>query len=370
MIANIQEIIDDLAVGKMVVLVDDEERENEGDIVISASHITPEAINFMAQHCRGLICMAITKEHSDQLGLPMMATQNGSPFGTNFTVSIEAAQGVTTGISAADRAKTVQTAVQPNVCPSDIVMPGHVFPIRAETGGVLVRAGHTEAGCDLTRLAGLFPAAVICEIMNEDGSMARMPSLEKFADKHGIKIGTIESLIEHRMKNEYLVQREYESSVTTPFGEFNMIAYRDLINNNLHTALFCGELDADNLPLVRVAINATVWDGLLLDNRNESWGVLPALEKIAQEKSGVLLMLSTDNSTDKHRMEQQIAQWNHTQTAPNNNNLRYYGFGAQILSDLGCSKIRLLSHPFRLPSMQGFGLSIEDFIPPSETTSN
>lgn len=362
MVASIQEILDDLTAGKMVVLVDDESRENEGDVVVAASHITPDTINFMAQHCRGLICLALPKEHSEQLALPMMAQQNHSHFGTNFLVSIEAAQGVTTGISAADRAKTIQVAVNPDAKPSDIVMPGHIFPIRAEAGGVLVRAGHTEAGCDLTRMAGLFPAAVICEIMNDDGSMARFPELEKFADKHDIKIGTIESLIEHRMKNEYLVKREHESTATTPFGQFNMITYRDSINNNLHTVLYRGPLQANNPALVRVAINVTVLDGLLLDNRRESWGVLPALEKIAQEESGVLLMLSTDDGNDNNRMEQHLAQWQQTGSTSSSNNLRYYGLGAQILRDLGCGKIRLLSYPIRLPSMQGFGLSIEEFV--------
>lgn len=370
MIADIHDIISDLTAGNMVILIDDEMRENEGDVVVAASHINPQKINFMAQHCRGLICLAITQAHSERLNLPLMVQQNSSPYNTNFTVSIEAAKGVTTGISAEDRAKTVQVAVAPNVRPNDLVTPGHIFPVRAVEGGVLVRAGHTEAGCDLTRLAGLFPAAVICEIMDEDGSMARLPTLEKFADKHHLKIGTIESLIEHRMKNENLVVREHESTIQTAFGEFAMVIYRDIINHNLHTALVRGELSESQTALVRVAVNVTPLDGIAIESPAKSWSVLPALQKIAQAESGVLLMLSEEQVGHNQRLQQKMAleatdAASETEGETNPHHLRHYGLGAQILRDLGCGQIRLLANPVRLPSMHGFGLTIEEFISPN-----
>lgn len=366
MTADIQTILAALAGGDMIVLVDDEERENEGDLLLASAFATPEKINFMARYARGLICLTLTDSHCRRLQLPMMAASNHSAFGTNFTVSIEAARGITTGISAADRAATVAAAANPSADPADIVSPGHIFPVRAEPGGVLVRAGHTEAGCDLTAMAGLFPAAVICEIMNEDGSMARLPQLRTFAAEHGLRIGTIASLIEHRLKNEQLVHRESDSSVRTTSGEFRLLVYRDSIDNRRHLALCCGAPDSAGL-LVRVLITPTILDGLLTAPAGAppaGWGILPALQRIRAEGSGILLMLSTDDGeavTDKLRQQLASAQ----PPPPSGSSLRHYGIGAQILSDLGASSIRLLSSArLRLPNMSAFGLSVEEIIEP------
>ena len=365
MTADIRAILGELSQGRMIVLIDDEERENEGDLLIAASHITAEAVNFMARHGRGLICLTLTESHCRQLGLPMMSKDNRSGFGTNFTVSIEAATGVDTGISAGDRAKTVMAAANPNAKPADLVSPGHIFPVQAEKGGVLVRAGHTEAGCDLTALAGLFPAAVICEIMNEDGSMARLPELEIFAAQHRLKIGTIESLIKHRMENERLIDREHEVPVDTPYGKFQLTLYTDSIHRHTHVALHRGLPAGDSPVLTRVVINPTPLDGILSAlPSGPSWGVLPALRHISTADHGVLLMLSGGDAHDGEKIKRQIGFLPPPPGAPNTVSLRQYGLGAQILNDLGCRRIHLLSSQIRLPSMHGFGLSVESLLEP------
>ena len=359
MMADIATILNELVAGRMVVLVDDEERENEGDLLAAARFVTPETINFMSRYGRGLICLTLTEQHCRRLELPMMTTGNHSAYGTNFTVSIEAAHGVSTGISAHDRAATILAAANPTAIPGDIVSPGHIFPVQAVSGGVLVRAGHTEAGCDLTHMAGLFPAAVICEIMKEDGSMARLPDLEAFAKQHDLKIGTIKSIIEHRLKNERLVTRIYDTKVQTMYGEFNLAAYRDETAGRLHWALYRGEIHPDKPVPVRVIINPTSIDCLRASSA-APWSVPAALEKINAAGAGIVLMLD-DGGDDDKKMQRQLG------ILPNEpprsgGNLRHYGLGAQILRDLGAGKIILLSSRLRLPSMEGFGLSVEDII--------
>ena len=364
--AEVQTILTALAAGEMIVLVDDEERENEGDLLVAASFATAEKINFMARYGRGLICLTLTDAHCRRLQLPQMAAANQSAFGTSFTISIEAARGITTGISAADRAATIAAAANPTAEPADLVSPGHIFPIRAEPGGVLVRAGHTEAGCDLTAMSGLFPAAVICEIMNEDGSMARMPQLREFAATHNLRIGTIASLIEHRLKNEQLIRRESDRTVTTSCGEFRLVTYRDSIANRCHFALCLGTPLAEEPLPVRVVITPTILDGLLSEHPTAGpagWGIVPALQRIRAEGSGIVLMLASDDGggiADKLQQQLQPAP-----PPPPGGNLRHYGIGAQILRELGAGSIRLLSSAqLRLPNMSAFGLSVKEIIEP------
>lgn len=359
MTADITALLNAIAGGRMIILVDDEERENEGDLLVAARFVTPEMINFMSRFGRGLICLTLTEEHCRRLNLPMMTSANASAFGTNFTVSIEAARGVTTGISAHDRAATILAAANPNALPADIVSPGHVFPLRAVPGGVLVRAGQTEGGCDLTQMAGLFPAAVICEIMKEDGSMARMPDLQMFAKEHDLPIGTIKSIIEHRLKHEQLVSRCHDGELQTMFGKFKLAAYRDTTAGRLHWALYRGDIRADQPLLVRVVINPTPVDCLYTSS--SSWGVSAALKKISESAAGIVLMIDDDGGDVGEKIQRQIGMLP-ADTTPRGGNVRHYGLGAQILRDLGAGKIILLSSPLRLPSMEGFGLSVVDII--------
>lgn len=356
-ISPIEAIIDDIRQGKMVVLMDDEGRENEGDLIMAADAVDADAINFMAMHGRGLICLTLTEAHCRQLELPLMVRQNGTSLGTNFTVSIEAAEGVTTGISTADRARTVQAAVAPDAKPTDIVTPGHIFPLMAQKGGVLARAGHTEAGCDLSLLAGREPAAVICEIMNDDGSMARLPDLLEFAEKHDLKVGTIADLIEYRRRTEQLIAFEERRTIHTLYGQFDMASYRDLTSGQTHIALICGEPKAETSTLVRV--HAPMNDFDLLDNKRHghTWSVAEAMSHIQQAGEGVLLLLRGDNEEWQQRI-------NSEREFDDEYLLKHYGIGAQILKDLGVSRMRLMTWPRKLPSMSGFGLSVEDYLLP------
>ena len=352
-ITPIQEIIEEMRAGRMVVLMDEEDRENEGDLVFAADFTTPEKINFMAKHGRGLICLTLTAAHCEQIALPLMVRENGLPLATNFTISIEAATGVTTGISAADRSRTVQAAAAKHAKPSDIVQPGHIFPLRAQNGGVLVRAGHTEAGCDLAELAGATPAAVICEILKDDGEMARLPDLIEFANLHGLKIGTIADLIEYRSQNEKLVERVSMRKVQTAYGEFDLATYVDKTTQRTHLALCKGEIRPDAETLVRVHEPLSVLDFLEQTSHTASTSVHQALQKMAQAQAGVLVMLHrTETSQDLlARATQSDAQT--TQWDP-----RSYGIGAQILRDLNVGKMRLLATPHKMPSMAGFGLEV------------
>jgi len=360
-ISPIKDILADIKVGKMVILVDEEERENEGDLVLAADFVTPDAINFMARYGRGLICLTLTEEKCRSLNLPPMVANNSSRLGTNFTVSIEAASGVTTGISAADRARTVQAAVAKNARPSDIVQPGHVFPLLAQQGGVLVRAGHTEAGCDLAQLAGLTPAAVICEILKDDGEMARLPDLLKFAQQHGLRIGTIADLIHHRSRTECLVERTFERDIETTHGRFRLVVYSDTVARETHLALVKGDIQADKEVLVRVHEPVSVID--LLDTRNasHSWNFNQALAAISRAGCGVIVLL--------HRPETAgdlLARAQSGAAAGVPDTLRNYGIGAQILRDLGVAKMRLLTKPRKMPSMAGFDLQVTGYLQPGE----
>lgn len=361
---SIEEIIEDIRQGKMVILMDDEDRENEGDLIMAAECVTPEAINFMATYGRGLICQTMTKARCQQLNLPLMVTNNNAQFSTNFTVSIEAAEGVTTGISAHDRAVTVQAAVAKNAKAADLVQPGHIFPLMAQDGGVLIRAGHTEAGCDLARLAGFEPSGVIVEILNEDGTMARCPDLEVFSEKHGIKIGTIADLIEYRNNKETTVVREAKCKLPTRFGEFDMVTFRDTIDNQLHYALIKGEVTANSL--VRVHLQNTFND-LLHSERDQkrSWPLEKAMARIAQE-GGVLVLLGNQEHTSHilAKVKSFEAQDNGEATAPAQwqGTSRRVGVGSQILSSLGVTSMRLLSSPKQYHSLSGFGLQVTEYV--------
>lgn len=353
------EIISEVRAGKIVVLVDDEDRENEGDLVLAAEHVTPESINFMATHARGLVCLTLTEERCRQLALPLMVRDNRAQMGTNFTLSIEAAEGVTTGISAHDRARTVRAAVAKDAKPSDIVQPGHIFPVMAQPGGVLVRAGHTEAGCDLAELAGLTPAAVICEIMREDGSMARLPDLMEFASAHKLKIGTIAELIEYRSRNESMVRRSEARAIQTPWGRFKLVPYRDLALGSIHLALVLGEINPREETLVRVHEPLSVLDLLDSGSSAHAWGVGEALKAIQAAGAGVMVFMNCSQSSDS--LQAQLAG-----TPParlgRSVELRTYGIGAQILRDLGVGKMRLLAAPRKMPSMAGFGLEVSGYV--------
>ncbi|MGC9162000.1 MAG: bifunctional 3,4-dihydroxy-2-butanone-4-phosphate synthase/GTP cyclohydrolase II [Thiomonas sp.] len=361
-LSAIPDIIAELKAGRMVILVDEEDRENEGDLVIAAEHITPQAINFMATHARGLICLTLTRQRCQQLGLKAMVEHNASSHGTAFTASIEAAEGVTTGISAADRARTIQVAVARHAKPSDIVQPGHVFPLMAAEGGVLMRAGHTEAGCDLAALAGLEPAAVICEVMNPDGSMARLPDLERFAAEHGLKIGAIADLIEYRSRTETLVQRLGEHAMQTPFGAMRCVAYTDRASHGLHLALVHGDLAAQTAPLVRVHEPLSVLDLLDSNSTRHSWSLPLALGRIVREGAGVAVLLNCGESAEQLAAQfQRLLQPAPTPPKASTTALRDYGIGAQILRDLGVRQMRLLGQPRKMPSMAGYGLEILGF---------
>ncbi len=363
---TVEEIIEDIRQGKMVILMDDEDRENEGDLVIAAECVRTEDINFMAKNARGLICLTLGRERCDFLNLRPMVNKNATAFHTNFTASIEAATGVTTGISAADRARTIQVAVARDSKPEDIVQPGHVFPIMAQPGGVLQRAGHTEAGCDLARLAGFSPAAAIVEIMNEDGTMARRPDLEKFAQQHGLKIGTIVDLIHYRIANERTVSRKDSHPVHTEHGEFTLHTFADHIMGGTHIALTMGELSAEEPTLVRVHIANTLRD--VCDVVNPvwpSWSFSTALARIAKEGRGVAVLLSGDEYAENIN-ETLVAAFGDEAGAPRQNrkgNDLTIGTGSQILRDLGVGKMRLLSYPARFHAISGFDLEVVDFVP-------
>ena len=352
-ISPVSEVIAAIREGEIVVLVDDEDRENEGDLVFGADFVTPEKINFLAKHGRGLICMPITEEHAARLGLRPMVEQNRSRHGTNFTVSIEAAEGIATGISAHDRALTIRVACSPNAKADDIVQPGHVFPLIAQPGGVLVRAGHTEACCDLARLAGLQPAAVLCEIMREDGSMARLPDLLEFAAQHKLKIGTIADLIEYRSRNESLVQRAGERGIDTPWGRFHMVTYRDLAVGATHLGLVSGEIRSDRETLVRVHEPLSIVDLLDQGRGTHSWSVGEALTAIREAGAGVVVLMNCG---------QEAAAEATAPKAGRGVDLRLYGIGAQILRDLGVGRMRLMAAPRKMPSMAGFGLEVTGYL--------
>lgn len=366
-IATTQEIIDDIRLGKMVVLVDAEDRENEGDLIFAADHVTPEKINFLATHGRGLICMPVTAEHAKQLKLTPMAAKNLTVHGTNFTVAIEAAQGVSTGISAADRAHTIRVATRANAKPEDIVQPGHVFPLVAQKGGVLARAGHTEACCDFAKLAGLNPAAVLCEIMNEDGTMARMPDLIPFAAKHALKLGTIADLIRYRSINETLVERVSEKTVSTPYGPFQLHAFHDKTVDEVHLALTRGDIRPEVPVLTRVHEPFTSLDLFDFDNGHHAYSVAEAMRIIATEGKGVIVLLRRHESAqsiierfatmaDDAAKPKRTAKWDP----------RMHGIGAQILRQLNVKKMRVLAWPKKIPSMAGFDLEVVEYVPPSE----
>ncbi|MBI5256031.1 MAG: 3,4-dihydroxy-2-butanone-4-phosphate synthase [Burkholderiales bacterium] len=358
-ISPVPELVAELAAGRMVILVDEEDRENEGDLVLAADHVTPEAINFMAKYGRGLICLTLTRERCERLRLPPMATRNGTVHGTAFTVSIEAAEGVTTGISAADRARTVQAAVARDAKASDLVQPGHIFPLQAQDGGVLMRAGHTEAGCDLSHMAGLTPAAVICEIMNDDGTMARLPDLEVFAREHGLKIGTIADLIAFRSHNESLIERAGERELVTPQGRFHCTAYRDK-SGGLHLALRHGQWQPTDEVVVRVHEPFTALDLLDVGACTHSWPLPRALEAIHQAQRGVAVLLNCGH--DAQTLLPQIMNTAEPGPRSTQMDLRTYGVGAQILRDLGVSRMKLLGSPRRMPSMVGYGLEVTGFV--------
>jgi 3,4-dihydroxy 2-butanone 4-phosphate synthase/GTP cyclohydrolase II len=359
-IAPIEEIIVEIRAGRMVILVDEEDRENEGDLVLAAEHVTPEAINFMAKHARGLICLTLREERCKQIGLTQMARDNKSHFSTAFTVSIEAASGVTTGISAQDRARTIQVAVARDARAEDIVQPGHIFPITARAGGVLVRAGHTEAGCDLAQFAGLDPSSVICEILKDDGSMARLPDLIEFARKHGLKIGTISDLIHFRSRNEKLVERTFSRPVQSAHGEFILHAYTDRTSNEVHLALTRGEIHPERETLVRVHEPLTVIDFLDPSSGRHTFSLDQAQRALARVESGVIVLLrrpETSHDILAALVEQSPAQRPAAKWDP-----RIYGIGAQILRDLGVCKMKLLASPRRMPSVTGFGLEVTGYI--------
>jgi len=361
-----QEIIDDIKLGKMVILMDDEDRENEGDFIMAAELVTPEAINFMATHGRGLICLPMSRERCETLKLPLMVDKNDAQFTTNFTVSIEAAEGVTTGISAADRATTILAAVDKNANQRSIVQPGHIFPLIAKDGGVLNRAGHTEAGVDLARLAGLEPAAVIVEILNEDGTMARRPDLEVIAEKHSVKMGTIADLIEYRNANETTIERISQCKLPTAFGEFDLTVFKDTIDGQAHFALTKGDISPDEPTLVRVHLENTFRD-LLLSQRDSinKWPIGTALERIAQE-GGVLVLLgkheSPETLIEQVQKYAQLDAGEPVTEVKRHIGSRNVGVGSQILSNLGVSKMRLLSSQSKYHSLSGFGLEVVEYI--------
>jgi len=359
----IEDILVDLAAGKMVVIVDDEDRENEGDLLMAAQCVRPEDINFMARFGRGLICLTLTRERCTQLRLPLMVSDTDRERRTNFTVSIEAAEGITTGISAYDRAHTVRTAVAPNARADHLRQPGHIFPVMSQPGGVLTRAGHTEAGCDLARLAGFEPAAVIVEIMNDDGTMARRPELETFAKLHGLRIGTIRDLIRYRLRTERSVERIAERRVQTEFGEFQLYCYEDHVHRDLHLALTRGPLQGGSLPLVRVHLADTLRDVLGVRSGARAWTLRDALQRIASEPCGVLVVLREQESP--RALVDAIQHLDRTEPATPDNQqsvLRTFGIGAQILKDLGVRRMRVLSAPKQFHGISAFDLEVAEYV--------
>ncbi|MDH0339427.1 bifunctional 3,4-dihydroxy-2-butanone-4-phosphate synthase/GTP cyclohydrolase II [Pseudomonas otitidis] len=361
----IEELIADYRQGKMVLLVDDEDRENEGDLLLAAERCTPEAINFMAREARGLICLTLTDEHCQRLGLEQMVPSNGSAFSTAFTVSIEAATGVTTGISAADRARTVAAAVAADAVPEDLVQPGHIFPLRAREGGVLTRAGHTEAGCDLARLAGFSPASVIVEVMNDDGNMARRPDLERFAEKHGIKIGTIADLIHYRLSHEHTVVRIGERELPTVHGTFRLFTYEDRIEGGVHMAMVMGEIDRNHPTLARVHVIDPLRDLVGAEYHGPAnWTLWAALQRVAEEGHGVVVVLANHESSQA--LLERVPQLTLPPRQYTRSQSRIYsevGTGAQILQDLGVGKLRHLGPPLKYAGLTGYDLEVVESIP-------
>lgn len=362
-----EEIIADLKLGKMVIIMDDEDRENEGDLLMAAECVTPETINFMARYGRGLICLTLTKEHCNQLRLPLMVTTDDELSATNFTVSIEAAKGVTTGISAADRATTVRAAVARDAKPQDLVQPGHIFPLMAQPGGVLVRAGHTEAGCDLARLAGLLPAAVIVEILNDDGTMARRDDLLRFAARHDLKLGTIADLIQYRVRNETTVERVSECQFPTNYGSFRLTAYQDIVDNELHLALVMGHPSPERPTLVRVHMQNSLCDLFEADFKDCGWPLRSAMQTISDAGEGVIVVLR--NHDTPREIVQRMLEMQTRGSGPgqfvkhdNSKELRTYGVGAQILSDLGVRKMRVLSAPKSIHGLSGFDMEVTEYV--------
>ena len=370
-LSTTEEVVAELRAGRMIVLVDEEDRENEGDLVIAADYVTPEAVNFMAKHGRGLICLTLTRERCQQLNLPLMVRDNGTSMGTNFTVSIEAASGVTTGISAADRAHTIKTAVAANAKPNDLIQPGHIFPLMAQPGGVLIRSGHTEAGCDLSAMAGCSPTSVICEIMKDDGSMARLPDLLKFAKEHRLKIGSIADLIQYRSQHESIVVREGEREFDTPWGKFQGIIYRDTPSSCMHLALLKGKPSESEETLVRVHEPVTVLDFLEANVSTHSWPLAQALQKLAMAPAGVAVLLNASGIAAPNDVDwlAQFKKLNSSHediaTAPlaRKTDFRSYGIGAQILKDLGVGKMRLLANSNPVPSLSGYKLEVTGYTP-------
>jgi 3,4-dihydroxy 2-butanone 4-phosphate synthase/GTP cyclohydrolase II len=364
-ISPVEDIVADMALGRIVILVDEEDRENEGDLVLAADHVTPEAINFMAKYGRGLICLTLNRERCEALKLPPMVPKNGGKYSTAFTVSIEAATGVTTGISAADRARTVQAAVAKNAVASDLVQPGHIFPLQAVDGGVLMRAGHTEAGCDLAAMAGCSPASVICEIMKDDGEMARLPDLQIFAAEHGLKIGTIADLIAYRSRTETLVERKSTRELQTAWGSFTAHAYVDAPSQSLHLALVKGTWDKASSVLARVHEPLSLMDVLETGRNSHSWSLDTALAHISNAGAGVVVLLNCgETSRDLlAQFEQSNALEAKEHVASSNAmDLRTYGIGAQILRDCGVHKMTLMASPRRMPSMVGYGLEVTNYL--------
>ena len=363
--SDIEDIISDLAAGKMVVMVDDENRENEGDLIMAAAKVRAEDINYMATHGRGLICLTMSRARCKQLRLPLMVSDTDEHHATNFTISIEAAEGITTGISAHDRAKTILAAVAEGAKPEHLSQPGHIFPVMAQPGGVLTRAGHTEAGCDLARLAGLEPAAAIVEILNEDGTMARRPDLEIFAKARGIRIGTIADLIRYRLEKERNVERIAEQKIDTEHGEFTMMCYDDHVNRSVHIALVKGDLESVEAPLVRVHLQDTLGDVVGVQSDSLGWPLHSAIKRISTEKAGVIVVLR-DQETSRDFMDSVEALDEHRDELEDRRSgdevLRTYGIGAQILRDLGLSKIRVLSAPKQMYAISGFDLEITEYV--------
>jgi len=361
-----KELIDDIRQGKMIILMDDEDRENEGDLIMAASFVSAEDVNFMARYGRGLICLTLSRKRCEQLNLPLMVSSTDAKHLTNFTVSIEAAEGVTTGISAADRAATVQAAVAEGAKPTDIIQPGHIFPLMAQPGGVLARAGHTEAGNDLARLADCIPASVIVEILNEDGTMARRPQLEIFAREHGLKIGTIADLIQYRIEHERTVERVAECSLPTQYGNFRLLAYQDLVDEHLHLALVYGEISADDPVLVRVHTEDTMIDVLGAEFDGGSLSLRNAMARIAKEGSGVIVIIRKKDDAQglvskitDHQLREKGIKLPRPGTGLE---LRGYGLGAQILVDLGVKKMHVMGAPKKLHGLSGFGLEIVEYL--------
>jgi 3,4-dihydroxy 2-butanone 4-phosphate synthase/GTP cyclohydrolase II len=362
---TIDEILEDMRAGRMVIIMDDEDRENEGDLIMAAEFVRAEDVNFMARYARGLICLTLTRDRCKQLRLPLMVSDTNEDHRTNFTISIEAAEGVTTGISAHDRAQTIRAAVRRDARPEDLRQPGHIFPLMAQAGGVLTRAGHTEAGCDLARLAGVEPATAIVEILNDDGTMARRPDLETFAQRHNLKIGTIADLIRYRLEKERSVERIAEQAVQTDAGQFQMYCYEDHVNRTVHLALVAGDLKQSAPPLVRVHLKNTLGDVVGIHEPALGWPLRSAMERIAKEGHGVVVILRPEETPRDLMDAVQAISRPEVASTPRHVGievLRTYGIGAQILRDLGVSRMRVLSAPKQMLGLSGFDLEVVEYV--------